>query len=164
MFTSGFWRAGTLKGIPIRFHWSVLLGAAIFSGLRFAPAFWVAFPVLVLVHELGHAWVIRRLGHRTLAIDVTGFGGLCHWDARYASRLHHALVAWGGVVAQFLLFLAASAYLALTGGPHFTWEAQVLYVFTTTNLLLIALNLLPFAPLDGARAWMLFSELRHARR
>jgi Zn-dependent protease len=159
MLTTGFWHAGTIRGVPIRFHWSILLGALIFSGFRFSPAFWLAFPLLVLIHELGHAWVIQRLGHRALAIDVTGFGGLCHWDPRFASRLHHALVAWGGVAAQFLLFLAATAYTLIKGGPSFYWEAEVLHVFTTTNLFLIALNLLPFPPLDGARAWTLFGEL-----
>jgi Zn-dependent protease len=164
MFTSGFWQAFSLRGIPIRFHWSVLLGALIFSGFRFAPAFWLAFPILVLVHELGHAWVIRRLGHRALAVDVTGFGGMCHWDPRFASRLHHALVAWGGVAAQFVLFLATTAYVLVTGAPHYYWEAEVLHVFTTTNLMLIVLNLLPIPPLDGARAWMLLSELSRARR
>lgn len=160
MFTSGFWQLGSWRGVPIRFHWSVLVGALIFSGFRFSPAFWLSFPVLVLVHELGHVWVVQRLRHRALAVDVTGFGGLCHWDPRLASRLDHALVAWGGVAAQFLLFLLATGYVLITGGPHFLVEAQVLSVFTTTNLLLMALNLLPFPPLDGARAWTLFGELR----
>jgi Zn-dependent protease len=164
MFATGYWQPFSLRGIPIRFHWSVLLGAFLFSGFRFAPAFWLSFPVLVLVHELGHAWVIRRLGHRALAVEVTGFGGTCHWDPRFASRLHHALVAWGGVGAQVVLLLAAVTYLFVTGGPRLPWEAEVLHVFTTTNVMLIALNLLPIAPLDGARAWMLFSELARARR
>jgi Zn-dependent protease len=164
MFATGFWNAFKLRGIPVRFHWSVLLGALLFSGFRFAPAFWLAFPALVLIHELGHAWVIRRLGHRALGVEVTGFGGLCHWDPRFASRLHHALVAWGGVAAQFVLFLLTSAYVLASGGPSYLWEAEVVHVFTTTNLMLIVLNLLPIAPLDGARAWMLFGELSRVRR
>lgn len=160
MFSSGFLRLGRIRGVPVRFHWSVALGALIFSGFRFAPAFWLAFPVLVLIHELGHALIAQRLGHRALGIEVTGFGGLCHWDPRGASPLHHALVAWGGVVAQLALFVAAIAYLLIRPGVFYAWEAQVLHVFTTTNLFIIVLNLLPFPPLDGARAWTLFRHLR----
>jgi stage IV sporulation protein FB len=164
VFTSGFIEFGRVRGVPIRFHWSVLIGALFFSGFRFAPAFWLSFPLLVLIHELGHAFVVQRLGHRALGIEVTGFGGLCHWDPRFASRLDHALVAWGGVAAQFVLFLIATAYLFVSGGPRYAWEAQVLSVFTTTNLWLMALNLLPIPPLDGARAWTLFGELKALRQ
>ena len=78
MFERGFLALGRFRGVPVRLHWSTALGALIFSGGRFVPAFWVAFVVLVLIHEFGHAIVVQRLGHRALAVDVTGFGGLCH--------------------------------------------------------------------------------------
>lgn len=162
MFQTGYLRLGRIKGVPVRLHFSVAIGALLFSGFRFAPAFWLAFPLLVLVHEFGHALLVQRLGHRALAVDVTGFGGLCHWDARFASRLDHAIVAWGGVLAQALLLLAALAYLAVRGAPLYAWEAEALHVFTSTNLWLIALNLLPIPPLDGARAWTVFREWRRA--
>lgn len=160
MFERGFLTVGRFRGIPIRFHWSMALGALFFGGLRFVPAFWLAFVVLVLVHELGHAFVARRLGHQALAVDVTGFGGLCHWDARRASGLDHSLVAWGGVAAQFALLLVTLAYTVVAGAPASSVEAQVVSAFTRTNLWIMALNLLPIPPLDGAQAWRLFSELK----
>ncbi len=73
----GYLQLGTVRGVPIRLHWSTALGALFFSRFKFAPAFWLGFVLLVLVHEVGHAWVAQRLGHRALAIEVTGFGGLC---------------------------------------------------------------------------------------
>src|SRR6185295_10436284 len=37
--------------------------------------------------------------------------------------------------------------------------AQLEYCFVEVNLTVMAINLLPFAPLDGALAWRLFGEL-----
>jgi stage IV sporulation protein FB len=160
----GYLQLGTVRGVPIRLHWSTALGALFFSRFKFAPAFWLGFVLLVLVHELGHAWVAQRLGHRALAIEVTGFGGLCKWDARRASGLHRSLVAWGGVFFQAILLAVAYVYEALAGPVGSLYEAQLLSVFTDTNIFLIGLNLLPFPPLDGAEAWNIIHQLRRRRR
>lgn len=163
MLDSGFLTIARFRGVPVRLHWSTALGALFFGGMRFVPAFWLAFVVLVVVHELGHAVVVQRLGHRALAVDVTGFGGLCHWDPRRATALDHYLVAWGGVFAQFLLLLLTLTYTLILGAPTSAAEAQIVSAFTTTNLWVIALNLLPISPLDGAQAWRLFGELRRRK-
>lgn len=163
MFNSGFLTIARFRGVPIRLHWSTAFGALLFGGLKFAPAFWVSFVVLVLVHELGHAVFVQRLGHRALSIDVTGFGGLCHWDPRGATALHAYAIAWGGVVAQAGLLLLALAYRWIAGPPQSPAGTQILSAFTHTNLWLIALNLIPVPPLDGASAWRLFGELKRQR-
>lgn len=160
----GYLQLGSIRGVPIRLHWSTALGAAFFSRFQFAPAFWLGFVLLVLVHEVGHAFVAQRLGHQALAIEVTGFGGLCKWDARRASALHRSLVAWGGVFFQALLLIVAYTYSAISGPPSSLYEAQLLSVFTDTNLFLIGLNLLPFPPLDGAQAWDIIHQVRRRRR
>jgi len=157
---NGYLNVGQLKGVPIRFHWSTALGALFFGGFAFRPAFWLAFVVLVLVHELGHALLVQRLGHRALSIEVTGFGGLCRWDGGRATELHRTLIAWGGVLAQAVLLVAAYAYLALLGPVTNIHEAQILSAFTRTNLWLIGLNLLPIPPLDGAQAWRILKFVR----
>jgi stage IV sporulation protein FB len=166
MFDRGFLTIARLKGIPIRIHWTMPVGALVFGGLRFAPAFWLGFFVLVLVHELGHAFYVQRYGHRVLSIEVTGFGGLCRWSGA-ATPYERAAIAWGGVVAQGLLLLAALAVLLALGPPRALWSAELAHVFTRTNLWLIGLNLLPFRPLDGAEAWPLaryvFDRLRERR-
>lgn len=160
MFESGFWTLGHFRGVPIRLHWSIALGAVFFSGFRFAPLFWLAFFGLILVHELGHAWIVQRLGHRALSVDVMGFGGMCTWDAHRATRLHEALVAWGGVGAQFLVLLAAVLLRLVLGAPSTAWQAELANVFINTNVWLMLLNLLPLPSLDGAKAWTLFAELK----
>jgi Zn-dependent protease len=163
MFDRGFWQIGRLWGAPLRVHWSTAIGALLFGGLRLAPAFWVGFFALVLVHELGHALLVRRYRHTVLSIDVTGFGGVCRWSGP-ASDLERAKIAWGGVLAQALLLGAAALLLLLVGAPQSLVGAQLAAVFIDTNLLILALNLIPFRPLDGAEAWTLFSHLRARSR
>lgn len=139
------------------------LGAFFFGGYRFAPAFWAAFVLLVLVHELGHAFMARRLGHEPLGVEVTGFGGLCRWDGRRASDFHRSLVAWGGVLAQAVLLLFTYAYSLWSGPPTSMAEYQIVSAFTRTNIYLILLNLLPIPPLDGAQAWQILGQLGRKR-
>lgn len=150
---------GSLRGVPVRFHWTVLLGGLVLSGFTFAPAFWVAFTLLVLIHELGHAALVRRFGHRNLSIDVTGFGGLCRWSG-HATAFERSAIAWGGVLAQGLLLLITALVVLIAGSPTDPHAAEVVHVFTRSNALLIGINLLPFAPLDGGEAWKI---LRHGR-
>jgi stage IV sporulation protein FB len=119
--------------------------------------------LLVLVHELGHAFMARKLGHAPLGVEVTGFGGLCRWDGSRASDFHRSLVAWGGVLAQGVLLVFTYAYSYVAGPPQSVVEYQFVSAFTRTNLYLIVLNLLPFPPLDGAQAWQILGQFGRKR-
>jgi hypothetical protein len=93
-----------------------------------------------------------------VAVEVTGLGGACRWSGN-ANPLEEAIIAWGGVLAQLVIFGATLIWLRLlppTGA--FGWEVAA--AFTDTNLWLIAINLLPIPPLDGARAWSIFRAWR----
>ena len=158
MLTAGYFRVGRLAGADLRLHWSVPVGALVFGSLRFEPFAWLAYFVVILVHELGHALLLRGLGLTIAGLDVTGFGGHCRFRGS-ADALDHAIIAWGGVLAQGLLLLGTLA-AGLIGG-HATSHGGMLveHTFIEVNAWILALNLLPFAPLDGARAWRLFPEL-----
>jgi Zn-dependent protease len=158
MFERGYLQIGRIRGIPLRIHWTMPLGALLFSGFSFAPAFWVGFFVVVLVHELGHAVLARRYRLHVLAIDITGFGGLTRF-AGSTTRHERSVIAWGGVLAQALLFVLTLGVAFVTGPPRSWMLAQLVAVFTTANLFIIGLNLLPFPPLDGAQAWRLVGDL-----
>ena len=159
-FEQGYLNLGQWRGAPIRVHWSMPLGALLFSGMRLAPVFWVGFFVLMLVHEVGHAILIRRFRFRVRSIDITGFGGLCRWSG-IASDYQRAVIAWGGVLAQGLLLAATFSVLLVVGDPTSgSAGAELAHVFVRTNLIVIGLNLLPFPPLDGAHAWSLVPHLR----
>ncbi len=133
------------------------------SGFSFAPAFWAAFALLILVHELGHALLVLRYGLGLSEVAVHGLGGYCRHE-RSGSRFEESAVAWGGVLAQLVLFLVVHGLALAFGPPRTAYAAQAFYVLTTTNLMVAALNLIPLEPLDGAKAWpllgMWFSRVR----
>jgi Zn-dependent protease len=78
--------------------------------------------------------------------------------------MHRAQIAWGGVNAQILVFIVAVAATGVLGEPADPFTAQLTRAFTVTNAWLIALNLLPIPPLDGAEAWKLGALIRGRRR
>jgi Zn-dependent protease len=153
---AGYWTIGNFRGAPIRLHWSVLLFGFWFA--RGSIAAWIAILLLILAHELGHAVFVRRFGHRVISIDVTGFGGACAWTGSATPR-ESALIAWGGVIVQAILYALAQLYVLVEGDPRSAVDWAIYGVFTRTNLWIMAINLLPFEPLDGARAWTIFRHL-----
>lgn len=158
MLERGYWSAFRVRGAPIRLHWTIPLGALVFSGFRFVPAFWAAFFLLILIHELGHATLVRAFGHRVMSIDILGFGGFCRWSG-VATKSERGAIAWGGVLAQAVALVITFAVLMIHGRPTTIYGSQVAEVFITTNLWLIALNLIPVPPLDGAEAWSFVRDL-----
>ena len=138
--------------MPIKVHATLPLGLLVFSGFRFVPLEWVVTCTLILLHELGHAWVVRTVGGRATEVVVHGFGGWCAWEGD-VTALGRAAIACGGVFAQLLLLLAALALRAAGVWPQ-GFEAEVVYAgLTLRNAWLMGFNLLPFRPLDGAEAW-----------
>lgn len=158
MLIDGYFRVGRLAGVDLRLHWSVPVGALVFGSLRFEPILWLAFLAVILVHDLGHALAVRAVGFRITGVDLTGFGGQCRWRGK-AEALDHAIIAWGGVVAQSLLLVATLLVTAFFGRSTAHAASLVEHAFIEINLWIMAINLLPFPPLDGARAWGLFAEL-----
>ena len=127
MLTAGYFRVGRLAGADLRLHWSVPVGALVFGSLRFEPFAWLAYFVVILVHELGHALLLRGLGLTIAGLDVTGFGGHCRFRGS-ADALDHAIIAWGGILAQSLLLLGTLA-AGLIGG-HATSHGGMLVEHT----------------------------------
>jgi Zn-dependent protease len=160
MLDTGYLQLGRWRGVSIRAHWTVPLGALVFGGLR--PVFWVAFFGLVFLHEMGHALFVKRFGHRVLSVDLMGFGGLCRWSGR-STQYERSVIAWGGVLAQAAVLLITLSLVAVFGWPQWWLAKQLVSVFVGTNAMLIAFNLLPIRPFDGADAWRLLPLLR-ARR
>jgi Zn-dependent protease len=159
MVERGYFSLGRVGGVSLRAHVLTILGALFFTGFRFEPGAWLGFFLLVLLHEVGHALVVRRYGLQVSSIDLHAFGGVCHWSGQ-ATSWQRAVIAWGGVMAQALLLVVTTGIVAIVGSPHSAFVAQIVYVFTATNLWLIVLNLAPIPPLDGAEAWKILGQLR----
>lgn len=156
--TIGHWR-----GVPVRMHWTAVLGAFVFSGFRMAPAYWFGYLLVIVVHELGHAAVAQSAGAEVLEAVISGVGGVCRWRGS-VSFIQRSLIAWGGVLAQGVLLVGTLLGVELLGAPRAIGAEQMVAAFTVSNGILIALNLLPIPPLDGAEAWRIFRRLEARRK
>lgn len=152
-FRDGFLVLGRVWGAPIRIHWTMPIVAFAITGLSFVPGAWLGFLVLVLIHEIGHAVAARAFGAQVVSVNAHGFGGTCEWYGDVTAR-QRAIIAWGGVLAQAGLYVAAR--FAAIVVPSWGFFGELMYTLTATNLILIVVNLLPIRPLDGAEAWKLF--------
>ena len=159
----GYLEIARWGGAPIRLHWTLPLGALLFSQGRLSLGAIVGFVLIVLIHEIGHALVVKRQRLEVVAIDVHGLGGVCRWSGN-ATPLGRARVAWGGVNAQLVAFGVTALALAVLGQPTERFTAELAGTFTTTNLWIVALNLIPVPPFDGAEAWKLPGLLRERAR
>lgn len=164
MFDQGYLTLFRIARIPVRAHWSVPLGLLLFSRLRIAPGVWLGFLLVILLHELGHAFLVRRYGLSVLGIDLSGLGGVCKY-AGGPSPWQTAVIAWGGVLAQAPLALAA--FVAWHFGvvvPRSPFTYELLDMLVWGNLWIAGFNLLPVGGLDGATAWPLLKMWWDRRR
>jgi len=60
---------------PLRLHWSLLLGAALFCALQPRPLFVLGYATVVLAHVLGHALAVAGTGLRVEGAMLHALGG-----------------------------------------------------------------------------------------
>lgn len=106
----------------------------------------VAFAV-VLMHEMAHALVARRLDFEVSAVELLPFGGV----ARMSNKLplepdKEIRVAVAGPLTNLGLI-----FVALGFGHYGIWHDVLGPFFIQCNLILFLFNLLPGLPLDGGR-------------
>lgn len=162
MFETGYLTVLRWKGTPIRVHWTTPLGMLLFSRFTFAPGIWLGYLLIIGLHEMGHAFLSRRMGLRALSIEIHMLGGQCRYGGTSISPWQRSVIAWGGVLAQALL-LAIALPLTLLPLPQIALVHELLSALVMTNLLIMGLNLLPFPPLDGSEAWKIVSLWRQRR-
>ena len=139
-------RLGRLFGIPIQINFSFLLLMLIYLVWHgIAGVGWLVVVFLsVLVHELGHALVARRLRVPILGIDLHFFGGAAKMGRMPTSPREEILIAAAGpAVSLAVALVALLLHLATQIGP-------IAYL-AAINLVLGLFNLLPALPMDGGR-------------
>lgn len=176
-----------LFGFPVRVHpffWvvMVLLGIGTVESRQFRFVvgelfIWaVAAFLSVLIHELGHALVLRAYGFRP-SITLYGFGGYASYDRSESDRvrepgnLGQILISGAGPGAQVLLAVGLAVVLYHAGhvvaiyawgplyfvlpGEHEIIVNEGVTLFVRDLMLVSAFwayfNLLPVYPLDGGR-------------
>ena len=185
-------RVGELFDIPIRVHWSWLIGFALltwliasgglpFISIELTPTQEVIIAVVVticlflsvLVHELAHSLTAKRLGYSVLSITLLIFGGVSVIAETRSRSSHDFMIAAAGPgmslllgIAAFILYFAYRDPFA-TGGPAML--QGILFYIGLQNVALAIFNMLPGLPLDGGRVlqsaiWGLTGNRRFAAR
>src|SRR5438477_6185441 len=91
-----------IHGVPVYIHWSVwlitllILFNAIRHPLESVLALIAYFGVFV-IHESGHAIAAQRLHCDVDSIRIYPIFGITQFQVPW-SRLHHCIIAWGGVI------------------------------------------------------------------
>jgi Zn-dependent protease len=138
---------------------SVLAAAALLGG--------VGGIVSLIVHELGHVSVARRLpGVTPKKVSVMSLGAAAHLEGSYRNGREQARIALGGPGASFAFAVALTVPVFLGAPVGLRVCALALALL---NVAIGTLSLLPIHPLDGHKVivglvwWAVGSEAR-ARR
>jgi Zn-dependent protease len=138
---------------------TVLAAAALLGGIGGV--------VSLIVHELGHVSIARRLsGVTPKRVSVISLGAAAHFEGSYRNGREQARMALGGPEASFAFALALIVPLFL---PAPVWLKLGALALALLNVAIGVLSLLPVHPLDGHKLlvglvwWVVGSEER-ARR
>ena len=181
-------RVGSIAGIGVYLHWSLLLmlGWIAFIGFQsdtsqglYQLLFISLVFVIILLHELGHCLMARRFGIGTHDITLLPVGGLARLERMPDDPKQELLVAVAGPAVNVVLAIFFYVLLRAQGqifeiverGQEYTELASVLSDGTvlgrlvTVNVMLVLFNMLPAFPMDGGRVLRaaLASRMDHAR-
>lgn len=177
MFVRGTLRLGRIAGIEIAVHPSWLVIFALFAwwamsiaqqldphltkvgivslGIFFALLLFAS----VVVHELSHAVVARRLGIPVGNITLFLFGGVASILREPGAPADELKMAAAGPAMSAVISLVCFAIAAVLPDG---WAADLVYLLAVSNGALAIFNLLPAFPSDGGR--ILRALIWHARK
>lgn len=160
---------GSVLGVRISLHasWFVVLGLVVWvtatefddlyprlpvaEHVGMAAVTGIVFFVCLLLHELAHAVLARRLGVRVVGITLFAFGGMAQIAGEMRDPGDEFAVALVGPTTSIVLgglFGLAGIAAARAGLPA---PAGVASTLSLVNLGVAVFNLIPGLPLDGGR-------------
>ena len=148
--TSGGIKIGSLLGFPIHIRLSFLFLMGIAAVVWRSPEAVVMLLctfAMVLLHELGHAVVARRLQVPILGIELTIFGGVARMGGMPRTPRDEILIAAAGPAVSLALALLSHGLALVFSGA----AGSFLGTLALINLVLAGFNLLPALPMDGGR-------------
>lgn len=150
-------------GARLHIHWSafVVIGALFAFSIKdlvLALITISSYFVLILLHETGHAFVVRSLGYTPFDIQLSAIHGTCSYPQPY-SAYEDALIAWGGVGAQLLVAIPLIIMAQSEWSAHVYGLGPVIAFLGYFNAMMVPFNLAPHPMLDGGKAWKLFPLL-----
>jgi Zn-dependent protease len=138
-----------------RFKWTSILSFAAFVAIYSAASgakFGIGFAALILIHEMGHFFDIKRRGlPADMPVFLPGLGAYVRWQAMGVSIETRAAVSLAGPLAGFFASVACAVLWWQTGNP--LWAA-----LARSGAILNLLNLIPVWVLDGGQAALALSK------
>lgn len=154
MSGSGYITAFHIRGVPVRMRWTFPLGGLVVAtwgraNWREAITFCLAYTLLVMAHEFGHATAAMSQRVKVLSIDIDSFGGCCRLGSVPRSAAGAMLIYAAGMLVQLVLFAVAASYVAFYGWPRSVVGGPLLLTLTVVNLFVFLICVLPHRSLSG---------------
>ena len=112
----------------------------------------------ILLHELGHAFAGRLFNAHVSHIELTGIGGIAHFERSLPrSALARSVIYLAGPAVNLGLWLGLGWLAGEAAGSGQPDGGLPLAVLASANFFLMVFNLLPAYPLDGGHtldAWL----------
>jgi len=129
-----------------------MLAMVWFEALRSGVWFGIGFVLMILIHELGHGYAMKRAGVEAgWPIFIPFFGAMIAMKGLPQDRNVEAEIAFGGPLAGTAAALVAAALGLAT-------ESRLFLALAYTGFFLNLFNLTPISPLDGGRVTQAFSR------
>ncbi len=159
---------GRIGGIPIYLDMMFVLVLIVFSYPYFtsgnsqmmSAGFVIIIGLLlsILLHELGHAFVGRLFKAHVSHIELTGLGGIAHFERSLpSSAFARSMISLAGPAVNLGLWQGLDMLADSAVGSGNVMVALPLAVLSSANFFLMIFNLLPAYPLDGGHtldAWL----------
>lgn len=101
--------------------------------------------LIVIFHELGHIFIIKRLKYKIIKVEIYPMGGITSIDKKINTKItHEILISLFGIIFQIILWFII--YILLKN--NFIRESTYI-LFKNYNKTIMLFNLLPIIPLDG---------------
>ena len=149
------YKIGTVFGIPIRVHISLLIMVLFLVmefGLLAGILIEIGLATSIVLHELGHSLVAIRKGCRVREITLMVIGGAAQMERIPTRPLDEFVMAIAGPLVSLTL-----GFLGVFGGAHIRlpqagpYGVNILEFLGIINFGLTFFNLLPSFPMDGGR-------------
>ena len=134
-----------MKGLKFKIHWSFfVLGILMLVYGKFQT--FLCSLLCVLLHEMGHSFVGKKLGYKLNLITLTPYGAMLSGKNSPFNANDEIKIAIAGPLVNVALVVISIALW---------WIFPVLYNFTLqfvlANIYTFIFNILPMYPLDGGR-------------
>ena len=111
--------------------------------------------IILIVHELGHFFLMKLINIEVSSITIYPYGGMIKNNMLInTNSLKVILISFAGIINQLLLWIIIYIFLKVGFINSYYYD-----IFFKYNLYIILFNLIPIYPLDGYKILNSFLEL-----